>query len=296
MAYIRIPLKNILSISRIITLYYFDFSPSYRTKGETHDFWEIVYVDSGELNLQGGETVHRLRQGEMIFHQPNEFHNVQCDGVHSASVFIITFECRSPAMRFFCERVMTVPKELRSQVRLLIEECTQNFQLSSTPLSQYPDAPIGGLQLIKNYLECFLICMMRSTQAKSERQNVFYTSKENLEDSLTKDLTEYLASHLYSRVTLEELSKRFHFGISTLCSIFKKNTGQSILHYFLELKINEAKRLLREENRTVSEISELLGFDSPQYFSRMFRKYVGMSPSNFRNTLVNFSNSNVWKV
>ncbi len=296
MSYIRIPLKNILNISRIITLYYFDFSPNYRTKGETHDFWEIVYVDSGELNLQGGETVHHLRQGEMIFHQPNEYHNVQCDGVHSASVFIITFECRSPAMRFFCEKTMSVPKELRSQVKTLIEECTQNFQLSSTPLSQYPDAPIGGLQLIRNYLECFFIRMMRSTQVRSGRQNVFYTSQENLENSLAKDLTEYLEAHLYSRVTLEELSEHFHFGVSTLCGIFKKNTGQTILHYFLELKINEAKRLLREDNRTVSEISELLGFESPQYFSRIFRKFVGISPRDFRNTLVNCSNVYVLKI
>ena len=55
MEHIRIPLKNLLSVSRIITLYYFDFSPDYRTVGEAHDFWEMVYVDSGKLNLQGGE-------------------------------------------------------------------------------------------------------------------------------------------------------------------------------------------------------------------------------------------------
>ncbi len=296
MEHIRIPLKNILNVSRIITLYYFDFSPNYRTRGESHDFWELVYVDGGELDLQGGEHVHHLRQGQMIFHRPNEFHRVQCDGVHSASVFIITFECRSPAMKFFYGKTVTVPRELRSLMKTLIEECTQNFRVSSIPLSQYPDAPIGGLQLIRNYLECFLICMMRQGQAHGGPRTVFFTSQENLEGNLARELTEYLEAHLYGRVTLEELSAHFHFGASTLCGIFKRNTGQTILHYFLECKINEAKRLLREDDRTVSEISELLGFESPQYFSRIFRKYVGMSPREFRNTLVNRSNVCVLKV
>ena len=296
MAYIKIPLKNIVNVSRIVTLYYFDFSPNYSTRGETHDFWEIVYVDSGELDLQGGEVVHHLSQGEMIFHKPNEYHNVRCDGLHSASVFIITFECRSPAMKFFFERTMKVPKPLRSMMRTLIDECTQNFEVSSTPLRQYPNAPLGGLQLIRNYLECVLICMMRQGEERNDRQREFFTSQENLEGSLAQDLKEYLNARLYGRVTLEELSEHFHFGVSTLCGIFKKSTGQTILHYFMELKINEAKRLLREDGKTVSEISELLGFESPQYFSRMFRKYVGMSPRDFRNTLVNRSNVSALKI
>lgn len=296
MEHIRIPLKNLLSVSRIITLYYFDFSPDYRTVGEAHDFWEMVYVDSGQLNLQGGEQAHQMRQGQIIFHKPNEFHRVECDGTHAASVFILTFECRSPAMKFFYDKVATVPRELRSLMKTLMEECTRNFRVSSTPLSQYPDAPVGGLQLIRNYLECFLIGLMRQEQTHGEPRAVFFTSQENLEGNLARELTEYLDAHLYGRVTLNELSGHFHFGVSTLCGVFRRNTGQTILHYFLERKIDEAKRLLREEKRTISEISEILNFESPQYFSRMFRKYVGMSPREFRNTLVSRSNVCVWKV
>ena len=286
MAYIKIPLKNILTIHRIVTLIYNDFSPNYYTHGESHDFWEFVYVDRGELYLRGGDREHSVGQGEIIFHQPNEFHSVRCDGTHAASVFIVSFDCRSPAMRFFRERVMAVPKELRPILQMLMEECSESFHLSTHPLRQTDAPPVGGQQLIRNYLECFLIRLMRLDAEKTNAQEHFFPSQDHLESSLAEDIEAYLRAHLCERVSLEDLCREFHFGTSTLCNVFRKRTGKPILHYFLELKIEEAKRLLLEDKRTVTEISEHLGFETPQYFSRIFRQYVGTSPREYRNSLV----------
>ncbi len=286
MAYIKVPLKTTININRIVTVFYNDFSPVYRTKGESHDFWEIVYVDRGELDLRGGDVVRHMKEGEIIFHQPGEFHSVRCDGSHTSAVFIITFDCRSPAMRYFSGRAMPVPKELRTVIKKLIDECSRNFYVSKYPLVRLPDAPIGGQQLIRIYLEEFLIRMMRSEEKKQEKITIF-TSRTALENSLAEELCQYLQEHIYEKITLEELCHQFHFGKSHLSRVFHDSTGQSIMHYFLELKITEAKKLLREENNTITEISEKLGFENPQYFSRIFRRYTGASPRSFRNALVN---------
>ncbi len=286
MAYIKIPLKNIVTIHQIVTLIHNEFSPTYQTKGESHDFWEIVYVDRGELYLQGGEREHLVKQGEIFFHQPNEFHRVRCDGTHSASVFIVSFDCRSPAMRFFCEKVMSVPRELRPLLHLLTEECIQSFHLYTHPLQQTDTPPLGGQQLIRNYLECFLIRLMRSDTDKNNTEEVFFPSQEHLESSLAENIERYLKAHLRERITLEDLCEEFHFGTSTLCNVFRKKTGKPILRYFLELKISEAKRLLYEDTKTITEISEHLGFESPQYFSRLFRQYVGVCPREFRSMTI----------
>ena len=289
MAYIKLPLKNTLRITRLITVLSFDFAPNYSTVGEAHDFWEIVYVDGGELNLVGAGVSHHMRQGEMIFHKPNEFHRVQGDGVHRSSVFIITFECRSPAMQFFNEKTVKIPKKMMGQMKQLMRECTQNFRISYVPLEQLPDAPIGGLQLVQNYLECLLIGLMRCESHKDSDKTYLFTSQEHLEDSLAEDMMRYMQERLCQGIRLEDMSRDFHFGISTLCSVFKKNTGKTILGYYLELKIGEAKRMLHENDRSISEISEYLGFDTPQYFSRMFKRFVGVSPREFRNSLSHLS-------
>ena len=285
-AFIKIPLKNLFHITKIVTIHCFDLAPKFLYKGETHDFWEIVYVDRGEIGLYAGEEYHRLKQGDMVFHQPNEFHNIECDGVHGASVFIISFDCQSPAMQFFCGRTVKVPRELLPQIKHLIEECTKTFYVSKYPLTVRTDAPIGGQQLIHLYLEDFLIHLMRSYESRSDFSAVF-TSREGLEDTLVQQICAYLSQHVYDSITLEMLSEEFHFGKSYLCDMFKKSTGDTIIHYFLNLKIAEAKRLLREEKMTVSEVSARLNFDSPAYFSRCFHKYTGMSPIAFRRKLIN---------
>lgn len=282
MPYIRVPLNNILNIDRIITLYRFDFVPGYASRGEAHDFWEMVYVDEGEVGLQGGEVMHRVSAGELILHKPNEFHRVEGDGVHAAKVFIVTFECHSNAMRFFYDKVLSLPVELKSLMRLLMAECDESFHVSSYPLKPKAHRPVGGLQLIQNYLECIFIRLMRAGAQSEEVAEHFYHSREKLERRLAGDVTAYLEAHVEERLSLETLSEEFHFGVSTLCNIYKKVTGETIMHSFLMLKIAEAKRLLREDSRSIAEISAHLGFETPQYFSRIFRRYVGIPPRNFR--------------
>ena len=68
--------------------------------------------------------------------------------------------------------------------------------------------------------------------------------------------------------------------------LFTTLSGRSPISYYLDLKLNESKRLLREDNITVKQISEKLGFESPEYFSRYFKKRVGHSPRDFRKMLI----------
>ena len=282
MPYIRVPLNNILNVDRIITLYRLSFRPDYASKGEAHDFWEMVYVDEGEVGLQGGETVHHVTAGELVLHKPNEFHRVVCDGEHAAKVFIVTFECHSNAMRFFYDKVLALPADLRGLMRLLMEECDESFHVSRYPLKPKEHRPIGGFQLIQNYLECIFIRLMRSGAQSEDASGHFYHSREKMEHRLTRDMTAYLEAHVCERLSLETLSEEFHFGVSTLCNIYKRVTGETIMHSFLLLKIEEAKRLLRENTESIADISAHLSFETPQYFSRIFRRYVGLPPKSFR--------------
>ena len=287
----KVSLKNIFNVTQFVTMLCYDFAPNFRTEGESHDFWEFVYVDRGEIIYRADDNKKRLTRGEIVFHQPGEFHSHECDGTHSASVFILTFDCRSPAMNYFRKKSAPVPSELTSLMKRLIEECNANFAPSEYPLMPLSEAPLGGQQLIRIYLEEFLIRMMRSEE-KKRSSGVVFTSAKTLENKLAEDICEYLTHHIAERVTLEELSEHFHFGKSHLCDVFKNAQGDTIISYHLKLKITEAKRLLREEKLTVSEISERLGFESPAYFSRIFAKLTGMSPRAFRSKLI--SNSAVF--
>ena len=104
---------------------------------------------------------------------------------------------------------------------------------------------------------------------------------------LVEEICEHMKNHIYGNLSLDDLTERFHFGKSFLCEQFKKNTGKSPINYYLDLKLSEAKRLLREGDMTITEIAENLGFESPEYFSRYFKKRVGHSPRDFKKMLIN---------
>ncbi|MBE6550141.1 MAG: AraC family transcriptional regulator [Ruminococcaceae bacterium] len=280
----KAPLKNIITISSIITINCYELAPTYFNKGEIHDFWEIVYLDRGELDLYAGDKRLKLKQGEIIFHKPNEFHSIECDGKHSASVFIVTFVCHSSAMKYFRDKLIKVPSDMKPLIKRLIDECTNTFRVSQYPLTLLPSVSVGGTQLIRIYLEEFFIRLLRIGEQKNSGGSS--ALRDPSENALISEIESYLAEHVCERVTLEDISGRLHFGKSHLCDIFKKGTGQTIMQYHMKLKIDEAKRLLKENKLTVNKISEKLGFETPAYFSRAFSKHVGMSPRAYRNALV----------
>ena len=280
----KAPLKNIITISSIITINCYELAPKYFNQGEAHDFWEIVYLDRGELSLRAGDKHMKLKQGEIIFHKPNEFHSIECDGKHSASVFIITFVCHSSAMKYFREKLIKIPSDMMPLIRRLIDESTNTFSVSQYPLMLLPSASVGGGQLIRIYLEEFLIRLLRIGEQKNS--SGASALRDPSENALVNDIENYLMEHVCERVTLEDISGRLHFGKSHLCDVFKKGTGQTIMQYHMKLKMDEAKRLLKENKMTVNKISEKLGFETPAYFSRAFSKQVGMSPRAYRNALV----------
>lgn len=100
-----------------------------------------------------------------------------------------------------------------------------------------------------------------------------------------KDLMEirsYLDENYTKKITLDQLSERYFINKYYLTRIFREQFGVSINNYILEKRITHAKQLLRFTDQTVEEIGEACGMGALYYFSRMFKKIEGVSPSEYR--------------
>lgn len=97
---------------------------------------------------------------------------------------------------------------------------------------------------------------------------------------------DYLDSHYTEKITLADLSARFFINKYYLLEIFKRQYGMGVGQYLIHLRITKSKGLLRFTDQTLDQISYACGMNSPQYFSRMFKKVEGVSPSEYRKNWV----------
>ena len=100
-------------------------------------------------------------------------------------------------------------------------------------------------------------------------------------DIITRKIIMFLESNISRKLSSGEISDYMCMNYNYISGVFREKTGMSIMEYHGKIRINEAARLLRNSNMNVSEVSGRLGFEDPLYFSRVFKKVMGYSPSDY---------------
>ena len=103
---------------------------------------------------------------------------------------------------------------------------------------------------------------------------------------LVRTIMKYVHGHLGERITLEDIGRETFFSPIYCDTLFKKETGHSIIDYAIEKRIDEAKRLLLEGAVSLSDVAERVGFHDYNYFSRVFKKRSGYTPSSYRRLML----------
>jgi AraC-like DNA-binding protein len=109
--------------------------------------------------------------------------------------------------------------------------------------------------------------------------------REDLRDSALLPLrkaVEYLDAHFDQSLTLDILAGRAKLSVSRLAHRFKEETGRTLIEYLTWVRIGHAQRLLVETDKSCQKIADEVGYNNQSYFSRAFRRVVGITPRQFR--------------
>ncbi|BBH21373.1 hypothetical protein Back11_27180 [Paenibacillus baekrokdamisoli] len=285
-----IRLEETLVIKKLQSFHYFEFAKGFLFEGESHDFWEFVYVDKGEITVVADSSIYQLKQGNIIFHKPNEFHTVWANREIAPNLIIICFECDSHSMKFFDNKVLSLSDEERNLLSNIIREGFNAFEqpfdlLRDHLLKRKENQLIASEQMIKIYLELFLISIMRKDALLAYDNKLSSASKERNDDEMIQTIIEYMNLHIAKTLTLDDLCRNFNIGKTNLKTMFKEQTNSSVLNYFKKLKIEHTKTMIRDNTFNLTEIAEQNGYSSIHSFSKQFKKSTGMSPSEYAKTV-----------
>ena len=296
MGYEGIERDTVISINKIYSIHYFEYMNDFSFEGESHDFWEFICVDKGEVGVTAGTNFSILKRGEIMFHSPNEFHNVRAVSGIAPNLVVISFSCDNPAIQFFKRKIFKIDETEHNLLADIIIEARRLFNcrlddpyLQNMPLKEIN--PFGSEQLIRLHLEHFLIHLVRRYQSppvlKKEiiKQGSFKSTKNKGEAEIFRRVTDYLEDNLDQHICIEQICRDNLVGRSQLQKIFKEQCNLGIIEYFSTLKINTAKELIRTSHMNFTQIAEHLGYTSIHYFSRQFKKITGMTPSEYASSI-----------
>lgn len=124
----------------------------------------------------------------------------------------------------------------------------------------------------------------------SDRNETDESIKTGLEqDMMSKNIVvrqayQYVVEHIDDKISLTKISDTLGISKNYFCSLFKQETGENFLNFVSRMKIQRAKTLLAKDNRRVYEVCDYLGYSDVTYFTKLFKKYVNMSPNEYKKS------------
>ena len=218
-------------------------------------FYELTLVFSGSLHyIINGKPV-TTKAGEAIFLREGCWRK---RALGSAADYV--------SFNFYADGneapdFPTIITNLGNDVMLLLSACDEIYAKTMN------DDNLDSIGLI---LECIV-------------KQIVFNSKMQSFSPLVLQIMQYVKENLGRRLTLDEIGKVTNFSAVYCSAVFKRETGKTIVNYILDEKISKAKQLLFE-GVPLAKISELVGFENYNYFSRTFKKRMGYSPLQYKAT------------
>lgn len=284
--YVRTSIPSFLSIKSIVTVLHVQLSGQQGGKGEAHDFPEIMYVNSGHHTLKIDGVPYAMEPEQMILYKPHSLHGGHLPS--TATLNVISFEADFPDNFDFYNRPITLTGKQQKHLSQILSQGLDAFQMA--PRDQglrgmIPRADMDAytLQQLKNQLELFLIDLYQTSEPA--RPHPVAVNQENFRKEQLETVTDYMTSHLSENLTLAQIAENCSMSISKLKLLFKEQCGCGPVCYFIQLKIQAAKKMICDSSMSFTQIAEQLGFGSVHYFSNLFKEKTGMTPSEYAKSL-----------
>lgn len=248
-----------------------------------HNEYEIYYLVSGERYYFIEKQIYYVKKGSLVFIDRNQIHKTvgANTNYHDRILMLISEDAIKPIFSL-CEG-FDIPAFFSKNFGIIeLNEAGQKhiecilFAIIREMKQKHSNYDF----LIKMKLAELLIYAVRCKNGEN-----FTLKAEPVKTEKYKKISEiaqYISEYYQSDISLSDISRDFYISKCYLSRIFKEITGFTVNEYINIIRVKKAQQLLEHSEYNITEISELIGYDSITYFEKIFKKYLELSPLKYR--------------
>lgn len=244
--------------------------PTWSPRGRVD--YQLLYVAAGKAHFYIDGEDKTVSAGHMVLYHPKEEQHYEYFGEEKPEVYWVHFtggDVRNTLRHY------DIPVEehvfycgTQSEYDHLFKKMIEELQACR----------VGYRELLEMYFRQLLLAVQRARLEKPPMVSSMVMEEMNA-------ARQYFHEHYNEAISVEEFALSNHVSISLFMRNFRKVFGISPKQYILNIRMNNAQSLLETTDYTVTEIAAIVGYDNPLYFSRIFHKQKGQSPSDYRKML-----------
>lgn len=243
--------------------------PTYRPRGRLD--YQIIYVASGKAyfhfdNVENETIVHA---GNMVIYKPKEFQKYEYYGEDKTEVYWIHFTGSDVKMLL---RKYGIKDNMRT---FFVGTSLEYERIFKRIISELQRCQTDFEEMISMQLRQLFITISRQLSKERVLKNEYLDNEMDI-------AAQYFSDNYNTEINIEEYATSRGMSISWFIRNFKEYTGTTPMQYIVSTRITNAQTLLETTTYSVTEIGQIIGYDNPLYFSRIFHKQKGISPKNYR--------------
>ncbi len=246
------------------------------------DFIELSFVTSGSVDylIEGKE--YTLKKGQVLISNPGIYHkelfnsNTNCRELHLGLTNVNIFNsCKKDFIDIGDKNVLTLSTykdEILKTCLDIVDEQKNHKQTSPF--------------MLKSLVMKVLVLLHREINEEIPNLNSQeFSFKSREKKALVESITKYLNENYTEDISLYTLSKNMYLSPVYISKIFKELMGDSPINYLIQIRLIKAKNLLEDSKLSIKTIAKMVGYNDPYYFSKLYKKYYGISPNKARKTI-----------
>lgn len=252
-------------------------------KYHSHDHLEMAFMMSGAGRYYIEGKVYEVREGDLLIFNPGVKHQALVSeeaGIPTTEFFVGFSDIQLKGME---KNFFPLPQE--GNILHTTGELRQKlFKICASMEAEKAMGGHGRYFIMKAFLMQMLVYVIRSQQPKNVELPSGYAFESVNKKYVVEQIVSYFEDHYSEKISLERIAENMYLSTFYISKIFKSETGDTPIRHLIHIRLEKAKEILEQKpGLSIKEVAAMVGYEDAYHFSKQFKKYYGISPSQVRN-------------